>query len=194
MAGLRERKRATTYAALRTAAIGLSLEHGPEAVTVEAICARAEVSPRTFFNYFPGKDEAVVGWSETESAWFADTIEARPPSEDPLTAVEATLADLIGRTTASPIWHAQLALLRLHPRLLGMLTRASYRMTAAAADGVARRTGLGVNDPRVQVLVAAAVAAFRVALARWLDSPEGTDGRVLLAEAVDLLRGGLRIG
>ena len=194
MAGLRERKKATTYAALRTAAIELSLEHGPEAVTIEAICARAEVSPRTFFNYFPGKDEAVVGWSDAESAWFADTIEARPPSEDPLTAVEAGLADLIGMTTTSPIWHAQLELLRMHPRLLGLLTTASYRMAASAAEGVARRTELNVNDPQVLVLVAAAVAAFRVALARWLDSPEGTDGRVLLVEAIDMLRGGLQIG
>ncbi|MBN9101490.1 MULTISPECIES: TetR family transcriptional regulator [unclassified Pseudonocardia] len=193
MAGLRERKKATTHAALRTAAIELSLEHGPEAVTIEAICARAEVSPRTFFNYFPGKDEAVVGWSAAESVWFADTVEARPPSEDPLTAVEAALADLIGLTTTSPIWHAQLELLRLHPRLLGLLTTASSRMAASAADGVARRTGLGVNDPQVLVLAAAAIAAFRVALARWLDSPEGTDGRVLLAEAIDMLRGGLEI-
>lgn len=193
MTGLRERKKATTRAALRTAAIALSMESGPDTVTIEAICARAEVSPRTFFNYFTGKDEAIVGWSDTESVWFADTVAARPPAEDPLTAVEAGLADLIGLTTTSPIWHAQLELLRLHPRLLGQLTRASYRMATAAAEGVARRTDRAVNDPEVLVLVAAAIAAFRVALARWLDSPEGTDGRVLLAEAIDMLRGGLQI-
>ena len=193
MTGLRERKKATTYAALRMAALELSLEHGPEAVTIDAICARAEVSPRTFFNYFPGKDEAVVGWSDQESAWLADTIAARPPSEDPLTAVEAGLTQLIGLTTTSPIWHTQLELLRLHPRLLGLITRASYRMAASAADGVARRTELAVNDPQVLVLVAAAIAVFRVALARWLDSPEGTDGQELVAEAIDMLRGGLQI-
>jgi len=194
MSGLRERKKATTHTALRTAALELSLEHGPDAVTIEAICARADVSPRTFFNYFTGKDEAIVGWSDADGAWLVETIVTRPAAEDPLTALEAGLADLVGLATVSPVWHAQLELLRLHPRLLGQLTTASYRIAASAAEAVARRTGRNVNDPEVLVLVAAAVAAFRVALARWLDSPEGTDGRALLAAAVDMLRGGLRLG
>lgn len=58
--GLRETKKARTRAALARAALQLVAEDGLHATTVEAIAARADVSPRTFFNYFDSKDEAVV--------------------------------------------------------------------------------------------------------------------------------------
>lgn len=59
--GLRERKRATTRAALERIAIDLALEQGYEQATVEAICAAAMVSRRTFFNYFGTKEGAFIG-------------------------------------------------------------------------------------------------------------------------------------
>jgi AcrR family transcriptional regulator len=59
--GLRERKRAATYRAIEEAAVEIALEHGYEATTAEAIAARANVSLRTLFNYFPSKDLAIAG-------------------------------------------------------------------------------------------------------------------------------------
>jgi AcrR family transcriptional regulator len=59
--GLRERKKAATRLAIERAAVDLACDHGYEAATAEAIAARAGVSLRTFFNYFPGKDVAIVG-------------------------------------------------------------------------------------------------------------------------------------
>jgi len=59
--GLRERKRATTRAALERIAIDLALEQGYERATVEAICAASMVSRRTFFNYFGTKESAFIG-------------------------------------------------------------------------------------------------------------------------------------
>lgn len=58
---LRERHRAATWSALREAAASLALENGLTGATIDAISARAEVSPRTFFNYFSSKEEAVLG-------------------------------------------------------------------------------------------------------------------------------------
>lgn len=63
--GLRERKKQARRAALRRAAVSLSLENGFANVTVEDICERCEVSPRTFFNYFASKEEAVVGGEDS---------------------------------------------------------------------------------------------------------------------------------
>lgn len=57
--GLRERKKRATRSALQSSAVALFRRHGPDAVTVEDICADAGVSPRTFFNYFSTKEEAV---------------------------------------------------------------------------------------------------------------------------------------
>ncbi|MFI8527666.1 TetR/AcrR family transcriptional regulator [Promicromonospora sukumoe] len=63
--GLRERKKAARRAALIDAAQNLVAEHGLDAVTVEMISAEANVSPRTFFNYFESKDDAVLGAEDT---------------------------------------------------------------------------------------------------------------------------------
>ena len=59
--GLRERKKRARREALIDATHRLVAEHGLDAVTVEAICEEADVSARTFFNYFETKDDAVLG-------------------------------------------------------------------------------------------------------------------------------------
>ncbi|WP_458116394.1 TetR/AcrR family transcriptional regulator [Arthrobacter sp. D2-10] len=64
LVSLRERKRTETWAALHDAATRLTLQEGPEAVTVEQIAADANVSPRTFFNYFSTKEDAILGLQE----------------------------------------------------------------------------------------------------------------------------------
>jgi AcrR family transcriptional regulator len=63
--GLRERKKQARRGALIDAAQRLVTEHGLDAVTVEMISAEAGVSPRTFFNYFESKDDAVLGAEDT---------------------------------------------------------------------------------------------------------------------------------
>ncbi|MGO4691472.1 TetR family transcriptional regulator [Glaciibacter sp. 2TAF33] len=59
--GLRERKRLATRRAIQHAVLTLSLERGIDKVTVDDISRVANISPRTFFNYFPSKDAALVG-------------------------------------------------------------------------------------------------------------------------------------
>jgi AcrR family transcriptional regulator len=61
---LRDRKRAETWNALHRAAAEAALAHGLEQVTVDAVAAAAGVSCRTFFNYFPTKEDAVLGLRE----------------------------------------------------------------------------------------------------------------------------------
>lgn len=59
--GLRVRKKRATENAIETAGVTLALELGIEHVTVEMICERADISRSTFFNYFAGRDYAIVG-------------------------------------------------------------------------------------------------------------------------------------
>ena len=58
--GLRERKKARTKAAIQEHALRLYREQGYAETTVEQIAAAAEVSPSTFFRYFPAKEDTVL--------------------------------------------------------------------------------------------------------------------------------------
>ena len=74
---LRERKKQQTRQALHDAALTLVSAHGLDGVTVEQICADADVSPRTFFNYFSSKAHAALGLDSVEvpersATWFAE--------------------------------------------------------------------------------------------------------------------------
>lgn len=62
--GLRARKQRQTRDAIHRAAVTLAFEHGPDAATIAAISERANISPRTFFNYYPSKEDALVGLHE----------------------------------------------------------------------------------------------------------------------------------
>lgn len=65
--GLRERKKQQTRQALHDAALTLVSAHGLDGVTIEQICADADVSPRTFFNYFSSKAHAALGLDSVRS-------------------------------------------------------------------------------------------------------------------------------
>jgi AcrR family transcriptional regulator len=58
--GLRERKKLQTRTAIHEAALRLIDEQGLEATTIEQICHAADVSTRTFFNYYPTKAAAAL--------------------------------------------------------------------------------------------------------------------------------------
>src|ERR1700712_2284039 len=87
--GLRERKKLATRATLHRVALELVAEHGLDHVSVDDIAARADVSPRTFFNYFPSKDDAVVGLDPAMPQQQATALLARPATESPVESMRA---------------------------------------------------------------------------------------------------------
>jgi AcrR family transcriptional regulator len=186
---LRERKKAATRLALRAAAVKLFRRYGPDAVTVEDICAEADVSPRTFFNYFAVKDEVVFGCDAERAESLAVEVACRPADEDALAAVEAVLGQII-EDNGVGLWHEQMLLLRDYPELLPRMQSGSKAFEAALADGLGRRTGRTSVDPYVRTLAAVALAAMRGAITTWLDGPEGVDPRRSFADAIAMVRSG----
>ena len=85
--GLRERKKLRTRAAISTAAIGLFLERGFDAVGVVEVAQVAEVSKRTLFAYFPTKEDLVLHRFADHETDAADVVRARRPGQGALAAL-----------------------------------------------------------------------------------------------------------
>ena len=167
-AGLRERRKQATRKALRTAALHLALERGPENVRVDDIAAAAGVSPRTYNNYFSSREHAIVAavTAERESR-VAAAVVAR--SAD--VSLSDTVIDAVVLEYTDPGEHARDVLLMIttSPAL-----RASYVDTVAMiegplADALIERSG-GMDRLTAQVLAASVGAAVKVALREWLQS------------------------
>jgi AcrR family transcriptional regulator len=88
--GLRERKKARTRASIREHALRLFREQGYTATRVEQIAEAAEVSPATFYRYFPTKEDVVL--QDDLDVLTLDALEAQPPGLSPLAAVRGAVA------------------------------------------------------------------------------------------------------
>ena len=99
---LRERKKARTRAAIREHALRLFREQGYQATTVEQIAAAAEVSPSTFFRYFPTKEDVVL--QDDMDIRMIDALEQQPPELGPVAAVRAAVRQVFARRTPPPTW------------------------------------------------------------------------------------------
>lgn len=181
--GLRERKKVATRLALHRAALELVADRGLEAVTVDDIAERADVSARTFFNYYPSKVEAVVGLDPDAPGRTVEAFAARPADESPVEALRAVHRD----TAAAMAEHTELWTLRMqvidsHPVLVQRLTSGFGASERLLADAIARRTGTRVGvDVYPTLLASVQGCVLRTALHRWL----ATDFTASLVDLVD---------
>ncbi|MGI5243610.1 TetR/AcrR family transcriptional regulator [Dactylosporangium sp. CA-139066] len=171
-AGLRERKKMATRQALHEAAVSLSIEHGLDRVTVEAIADAAEVSRRTFSNYFTSKEEALLYGDELRIRMLVDAVRERPAAEAPWAALTGAAVDLERRLGArDPRWVTQVRLVRRHPALAAQQVSTYASMEDEITAEIAARSCAPV---RARLMAAAFLVAMRVAVQEWLDRPPGT--------------------
>ncbi|SEG85901.1 DNA-binding transcriptional regulator, AcrR family [Thermomonospora echinospora] len=93
--GLRERKKRRTRQALATAALRLFAERGYEETTIADIAAAAEVSPRTFFAYFPSKEDVIFAEIDDRLAEVRDRLARRTPGETTLEAIRQSVVNVL---------------------------------------------------------------------------------------------------
>lgn len=193
-APLRERKKERTRVDLATAARRLTAEHGLDAVTVAQIADAADVSVRTFFNYFRCKEEAVVGVSPSSLREFADAVLDRPSGEPALTALIETLLQTASDPEMAEGWELRSELVRLYPALLPRHLAAMADVEEALAASVAERLGTDLSsDPIPTILVASVVSVVRATFSWWTHSDRAVPLTDVLARAFDALAGGFAV-
>lgn len=187
--GLRERKKRARREALIDATHRLVAEHGLDAVTVDAICADAGVSTRTFFNYFESKDDAVLGIQP----WTLDPALAETfASGGPTGRLGADLEVLVAAMLEHPmISHDRLAtvmeLARQEPRLLvRQVTWMEHNR--GAVQGLVERRLAGADPARVELVGMLLMILTRATFVRWDSAGGAGDAREHLPDVMHDLR------
>jgi AcrR family transcriptional regulator len=188
--GLRERKKAKTRAAIQQHALRLFHEQGYDATTVEQIAEAAEVSPSTFFRYFPTKEDVVL-YDEFDPLLIA-AFEAQSLELSPIQAMRGALRAVFTRLPAEEMaqqWERArliLAVPELRMRMLDQLTDA----VQVTADMVAKRVGRRADEFAVRTFAGAMVGALISALLTAADDP-ATDFLGLMDASLAYLEDGL---
>jgi AcrR family transcriptional regulator len=166
VAGLRERKKQKTKASIQREALRLFKKHGYDDTTIEDIAAAAEISPSTFFNYFPSKEDVVI-YDEYDPQVFAALMgdTGRPLSESIHDAIEA-MAGIFESDRDAIYERAKLSLEvpELRARTWEELEKAQSQFAAV----IAARTGRNAEDFDVRVVALALVAAAFESALEWV--------------------------
>jgi AcrR family transcriptional regulator len=170
--GLRDRKKIKTRDAIRREAMRLIEENGYANTTVEQIAEAAEVSPSTFFRYFPSK-EMVLMANDLDQV----TIEAlgKQPAEMPSLQAFRRALEITMATLSEDEWRFERARLRMVlsiPELKAAQFDAYRETVAGLTDADCRRTGRQPDDFEVRVFVGALAGGLMAVLDRAAGLPE----------------------
>jgi AcrR family transcriptional regulator len=193
--GLRERKKARTRAAIREHALRLFRESGYQRTTVEQIAAAAEVSPSTFFRYFPTKEDVVL--QDDMDTRMIEALERQPADLSPLSAVRAAVRDAFASYTEADLEViAETTLLSMTvPEIRARATDEFTRTIGVIGEALAKRAGRPADDLAVRTAAGAIIGVMMSLTMPWegwasdMQTIEDLFGRI--DQALALLEAGL---
>jgi AcrR family transcriptional regulator len=155
--GLRERKKAKTRAAIQAHALRLFAERGYHATTVEQIADAAEVSPSTFFRYFPTKEDVVL-YDEFDPR-MAEALLAQPAELSPVAALRRSLRQVFEESPSEETEreYQRHELARSVPELRARMLDGFVSGLLLLSGALAERTGRPADDIAVRTLAGAIV-------------------------------------
>lgn len=162
--GLRARKKAETWQAIRTAALALFEERGFDAVSVTDIAAAANVARGTYFNYFPNKEAVVVNYGAHEAEFQRGLMDQRPPGEPLWDSMVAIILGYLDEFETEIIVHLRLK--AGSPTLARSARPMTDRLVADLRDwGLDRHPH--VSEPDLMLIINVAVTTLGTAVQYW---------------------------
>jgi AcrR family transcriptional regulator len=166
--GLRERKKLETRLALARSALRLFEERGYAETTVDDIAAAANVSRRTFFRYFGGKDEVIIVDPEGKMQALHVALAEGPPDEPTIDALRRGMLALTEAYFEPDIIHSLARVGQQEPALVASAMRYQVHWEDELAREVAADLGVDVTlDPRPRIVAHMTGAVMRAAIAAW---------------------------
>ncbi|MBI1757847.1 MAG: TetR family transcriptional regulator [Actinobacteria bacterium] len=189
--GLRERKKAKTRLAIQQHAVRLFREQGYAATTIDQIAEAAEVSPSTFFRYFPAKEDVVL--YDPFDPLIIDAYRTQPAELGPIAALRAAVRAVVASMPAERLApeRDRQALILATPELRSKMLDELVRTLDLFATIVAERVDRDPEEYEVRTLVGAVIG---VAIAAWRTAGEDLAAFVALFEAgLEHLETGLQL-
>lgn len=196
VAGRRAQQKASTRAAITAAAQTLIGERGFDAVTVGDIAEAAEVSHRTFYRYFPSKENALLADFKDFLDDFVALVAARPADEHPVDSLVRTLDTI---ALALPVDADQFnwvyELVEGEPALGGVQHRLLLEAQDRLTNLFAQKLGVSPRSLEPRLFASGATASYQAAVRTWVVLPPDERTMTVWAlgrEALETFARGLR--
>jgi AcrR family transcriptional regulator len=190
--GLRERKKQKTRSAIQREAMRLFQERGYDATTVEQIADAAEISPSTFFRYFPTKEDVVL--LDDYDPMLVRIIAERPADEPVVTALRNALLEgmRIAFAEDEKLVRERLGFMLSVPAIRARMWEQTSSTVDTLCTAIATRTGQNPAGFEIRVAASTILGALSAAVMQWASEPDAqlVD---LVTRALELVEGGLRL-
>jgi AcrR family transcriptional regulator len=170
--GLRERKKARTKDSIQQQALRLFQEQGYDETTVEQIAEAAEVSPSTFFRYFPTKEDVVL-YDNLDPLMIA-AFEAQPAELTVTQALRAAMNEVFRSLPADEMdgLRERIKLVMSVPELRARTLDEFIRTIRMFSGVIARREGRPDDDFAVRIFTGALIGVVLAATLDVLENPD----------------------
>lgn len=190
--GLRERKKLKTRESIQREAMRLIGKQGYEKTTIEQIASAVDISPSTFFNYFPSKEDVVL--YDAYDPIVMSLMTERPADEPLSISFRRVLESMDGIferdrdliLTRGRLWMEV-------PELRARLSEEMDKAQAFMAALIAQRSGRDQDDFKIRVIVMMVLVAAMEAMREWLRRDGKGSFVALINQALDLVDAGARL-
>jgi len=186
---VRPDKRQVMAQRITTTAQLLVLEHGLDGFTMEQLAEQVGVSRRTLFNYFPGKDDAILG---SPPVIDDETLEAFTAGGPTGNLVEDLAALVLAVLNENPGTREDVArgrrVMRSNPRLVAFAHERLQECVESSMVFIEKREGSAFDRSRVDVAIALVIVCVHLAMDRYLDDDVESHLSSLFTESLGTAR------
>ena len=167
--GLRERKKLERRRSIEVAALNRFGKNGFDAATIDEIAADADIATRTFFSYFPTKEDVVLADYADRLKRTTDELGRRPASEAPWLALRESFAVVAADYEAQrDDLIRRFAIMAVNPSVHARSLQLQAGWEDTVAEVLAQRMGVNAEDIRPRLMSSAALACMRSSLRHWI--------------------------